>query len=357
MKGEVYKVYAGVIVVILAAGVMFNPLRAVAAPRRGTAINYHRPLTLDERVACRKAIEAVYHRRRIWPAANQRPKPPLSEVLHDAQIRAQVEDELRQGEALAEYWNRPITGKHLQAEMDRMTRSTRRPEMLKELFAALDNDPYLIAECLARPVLTRRLIRNWYGGDERFHGALKQRIARELEEVSATPPAARLRLLSGQYGEYELIRRADEAAGPGQGRGMNVEPVMDLSPTEWASLTGWLATYFHAPVRETEAELTDPRPRPARRNTTEFNRLPVNRISSLQEEDGRFFVGMILEKGPGRLRIATVEWRKKSFDAWWAEVQWTMPPEAEGHHDGYDYHLPAVSGVPCSNDTWTPHRS
>jgi hypothetical protein len=31
------------------------------------------------------------------------------------------------------------------------------PEVLRELFAALDNDPFVIAECLARPVLVERL--------------------------------------------------------------------------------------------------------------------------------------------------------------------------------------------------------
>ena len=30
--------------------------------------------------------------------------------------------------------------------------------MLRELFAALGNDPFVIAECLARPVLAERLL-------------------------------------------------------------------------------------------------------------------------------------------------------------------------------------------------------
>jgi len=37
--------------------------------------------------------------------------------------------------------------------MDRMAEYTRQPEVLHELFEALGNDPFVIAECLARPAL------------------------------------------------------------------------------------------------------------------------------------------------------------------------------------------------------------
>ena len=39
-----------------------------------------------------------------------------------------------------------------------MARHTKQPEVLRELFEALGNDPFVIAECLARPVLTERLV-------------------------------------------------------------------------------------------------------------------------------------------------------------------------------------------------------
>lgn len=46
-----------------------------------------------------------------------------------------------------------------------MTRQTRQPEMLRELFDALGNDPRLIAETLVRPVLADRLVRARYAED------------------------------------------------------------------------------------------------------------------------------------------------------------------------------------------------
>ena len=60
-------------------------------------------------------------------------------------------------EALEDYWQQPITPEQLQAEMERMARHTKQPEVLRELFAALGNDSFVIAECLARPTLSNRL--------------------------------------------------------------------------------------------------------------------------------------------------------------------------------------------------------
>jgi hypothetical protein len=137
-------------------------------------------LTLDERVAYQRAIEAVYWRHRLWPKENPQPKPALDEVVPESLIRAKVEDYLRQSRALDVYWQRPITGEQLQAEMERMARQTKQPEVLRELWAALGNDPLVIAECLARPVLTERLVRRWSASDERFHGEVKQRAEAEL---------------------------------------------------------------------------------------------------------------------------------------------------------------------------------
>jgi hypothetical protein len=53
--------------------------------------------------------------------------------------------------------------------------------VLRELFDALGNDPFVIAECLARPVLAERLVTNWYAYDQRIHADLKQRAEAELQ--------------------------------------------------------------------------------------------------------------------------------------------------------------------------------
>lgn len=132
-----------------------------------------RSLTLDERVAAQRAIEEVYWRHRIWPAENSTPKPSFDSMMPTAALRAKVEDYLAKSNALESWWGHAITGDQLQAELDRMARGSRDSRTLRELFAALGDDPLLIAETLARQSLAERLVRNWYATDTRFQGGAK----------------------------------------------------------------------------------------------------------------------------------------------------------------------------------------
>src|SRR5207247_11471855 len=97
-----------------------------------------------------------------------------------AEIEKKVEDYLRNSQALEDYWQRPITPDQLQAEMRRIASHTKQPGVLREIFAALGNDPFVIAECLARPILAERLLTELYAHDQRFHGELKRRDESEL---------------------------------------------------------------------------------------------------------------------------------------------------------------------------------
>src|ERR1043166_8739620 len=137
---------------VLLVGIALFIGAGVARPRQQQT----RQLSMSERVGYQYAIEEVYWRHRIWPKENPSPKPPLDQVMSRAEIERKVADYLRKSQALADHWQRPITAEQLQAEMDRMAHYTRQPEVLQELFAALGNDPFVIAECLARPVLAER---------------------------------------------------------------------------------------------------------------------------------------------------------------------------------------------------------
>ena len=137
----------------------------------GTVVAFFRPetrsqisqrtLTFAERVAYQRAIEDVYWRHRIWPKERPDPKPSLDAVMSQAQLEKKVADYLRNSRRWKITGNGPITAEQLQAEMDRMAQNTKQPEVLRELFEALGNDPFVIAECLARPVLSERLLANF----------------------------------------------------------------------------------------------------------------------------------------------------------------------------------------------------
>ena len=202
MKAQLYKVSHLILLLAIASfGAAAAPAGyAMASPRQQAD---SQPLSFETLVDCQEAIETVYWNHRDWPAGNGAAKPSLAQVLPRAALEARVLDTLRMSAALEDVWGRPITAGQLQAEMDRMARDSRDPARLGELFAALDNDPLLIAECLARPALATRLARSWYAADQRFQGDLTlfdqwwrgQAASQRAAEIGA-PAAYRLPVVS-----------------------------------------------------------------------------------------------------------------------------------------------------------------
>ena len=157
-------------------------------------------LTFAERVTYQRAIEDVYWRHRIWPRSQRPdPKPSLDAVMSQAKLEDKVTDYLRKSRALEDHWQRPISAEQLQAEMDRMAKQTRQPEVLHELFEALGNDAFVIAECLARPGLTQRLVGDLSAPDNK--GRFDSARSKGLRSVSMETTVAN--------GTYTLPRIAE----------------------------------------------------------------------------------------------------------------------------------------------------
>jgi hypothetical protein len=66
-------------------------------------------------------------------------------VMSQVQLEKKVADYLRKSRVLEDYRHQPITAEELQTEMERMAQHTERPDVLRELFEALGNNPFLIA--------------------------------------------------------------------------------------------------------------------------------------------------------------------------------------------------------------------
>ena len=186
----------GLIVLALSAG----GVPALAADRAA--------LTLDQRIACRTAVEEVYWRHRTWPAENPGAKPPLAAVAPAEAVRAQVERTMRLSSALDSEWRRPVTDRELRAELARIWRDTRNPGLLRDLSRALGDDPYLLAECVARPALVDRLARSAFAAGEasgRSLDAWLEERATALSVHGGTRPA--------DYLELELPALPEAGAG------------------------------------------------------------------------------------------------------------------------------------------------
>ncbi len=157
-----------------ACSVLAGALLAFFRPETSSTAS-QKTLTFAQRVAYQRAIEQVYWRHRIWPrnrGERPDPKPSLDAVMSQAQLEKKVADYLRTSQMLGDYCQGPLTAEQLQAEMDRMAKHTKQPDVLGELFAALGNDPFVIAECLARPILSERLklarpLDSWRAGAEK----------------------------------------------------------------------------------------------------------------------------------------------------------------------------------------------
>jgi hypothetical protein len=174
IRGECY-------LLVLSAGILLAFFRPEAPANLS-----HRTLTFAERVGYQRAIEEVYWRHRIWPKERTDRKPSLDAVMAQAQLQKKVEHYLRKSQVLEDQWQRPLSAEQLQAEMDRMAKHTRQPEVLHELFEALGNDAFVIAECLARPVLTERLVGDLLAPDNkgRFDSARSERLRSVSMETS-----------------------------------------------------------------------------------------------------------------------------------------------------------------------------
>ena len=301
----------------------------------GATNNSQRTLTFAERVAYQRAIEDVYWRHRIWPRGSGErpdPKPSLDAVMSQAQLENKVADYLRKSQALEDYWQQPITGEQLQAEMDRMAKHTKQPELLRELFEALGNDPFVIAECLARPALAERLLTSWYAHDQRIHGDLKQRAEAELQAHHAVD---QVKELSGNYGEIELIRsdRSHEKNRRDLGQGVQ------RNSREWDETAQKLAAMFADHPRAASVP-------PAKA----IAQIETGALSALQEDETRYYATAVIDKTADQLKLATIAWSKEPLESWLSRAENQI---GDARSAGtFTYRLPAMTEGGCIDDTW-----
>ena len=314
----------------------------------GTAAKvFQRTLGFAERVAYQRAIEEVYWRHRIWPKERADPKPSLDAVMTQRQLERKVSDCLYNSHALEDYWQRPITPDQLQGEMERMASHTKQPEVLREIFEALGNDPFVIAECLARPALADRLLTMLYAHDQRFHGELKQRAKADLQ---AHNTIEQMKQTSGTYSEIELVRSYSAEYEENYG----IEPGLKLTPGEWDENVQKLAAIFGGanalaaglPVIMKRSEDG------AAVKGAPITQIKTGMLSPLQEDDGRYYATAVLKKTKDRLKLATVEWRKEALESWRARAERQMPKPMRGVTTSYT--LPAIlaGANGCTDDTW-----
>lgn len=292
-------------------------------------------LDLEQRIACQTVIEDLAWSKRIWPAENPTPKPPRSQVLSDAAIRAKVESSLRMENALAEHYGQRLDAKALQIELNRMARNSRAPDVLEERFAALGNDPLRVAECLAKPELVKRRLHDAYESDAKQHAATRER--------------AEAALLSGLEGDHlsasggiELLVVYALDADNAKQRFETDPPNADLD-----SNLIWLDAEAFAHMQNLLRQ----------QDSAAKSRLGRTAPDSgLREAAKGFYVDRIVSDTEKRIEIRRHFWTKQDFNAWWAERanDWPASP-AKAALTGIE--LPTITGsrhasTQAAADSW-----
>src|SRR5678816_2543680 len=263
-------------------------LRAVilltgAAALLGTATPA-RTLTFEDRVRAQEAIERVYYSHQIGATK------PFDEEVPLSVIEAKVRRYMQLTATLEKYWGTTVTAVSLERELDRIAASTRMPERLIELYSALNNDPVLVLECLARPVLVERLARNFFSTDERIHATARQ----DAETVHS-------HLVTGTR-----LLRADDP------QRVEIEFVRKRPPRE--AIRGSI----HSDVKQMRAIKNEP----VELESDDFDRRlaqapsQIGQIGPVEEERESFIVQVLLERGKDRARVAIYSVEKVSWDDW-----------------------------------------
>jgi len=291
-----------------------RPVRRISGGGAGA-----RDLTFEERVRAQEAIERVRYSHQIDATK------PFEEAVPRAALEDKVRKYLKQSAAIETIWKTQLSPGMLHSEAEREARGTRMPERLRELYAALGNDPFLAEECLARPLLAERLARSFFAHDERIHSearraadALRGELAAgRLDPFAEHPDRTIVDLARGEPGR-------DDPVPPGGHDSARVQ----LAPAEYDSLEG---------------QLPD----------------GVGTIGPLVEEEGAFLLQVVLDRGRGTLRLATFSVKKTSWDVWWTDTAARLDETSIRSVSGSEaLPVPRATGdtspaTPCGqDDTW-----
>ena len=129
--------------------------------------------------ADRAAIERIYYNHRLGE------KPPFEQALPPATLENLVRQDLRKAATLKRAYDIAVTPAMLNAEVQRINTTTRAPEMLAEIKAALGNDTNRFARAMAKPILVERRLREKFDNDDALHAPQRRQVEQTRNELLA----------------------------------------------------------------------------------------------------------------------------------------------------------------------------
>jgi hypothetical protein len=284
----------------------------------------------------RAAIERVYYNHRLGQ------KPSFEQALPPATLENLVRLDLKKEAVLRKAYGVTITPALLDAEVQRITTTTRAPDMLVEIKAALGNDPARFAQAFAKPFLVERLLRDKFDNDEALHAAQRQEVERAREKLLAQNPNPGGR--ASPRAQTSPEDRAREDARPPDSVAallalLKASHSNELSETTWQ--LGARPAETNTPAAD-ELEIKQrfgpnaqliASPRGAERDRKQyFEDLPAELqrvlrvqlrqpgdVSAVIETPGGFLLYVAKEKTDTTLSVACLSLPKRSYEQWLSE--------------------------------------
>jgi hypothetical protein len=271
----------------------------------------------------RTAIELVHYNHRLGQ------KPPFRDALPSGQIEKMVALDLKKEAVLNAVYGVEVTTAMVDAEVKRIDATTRAPDVLAELKAAVGNDLGRFARSIAKPIVVERLLRARFENDDKLHGAERGRVV-----------ALRTRLLEARDGTYAnrlaLIKAAKLGDVPELTWQMTRRPPDDQSrsspgmPAVSTEIKARSGAYSIVATAQMAQVLASPESSVLNHEGTHyFEDLPpelqnvlraqlVNPgdVSAVIETSQGFLLYLARERSGGALSVALLSVPKRNYDEW-----------------------------------------
>jgi hypothetical protein len=260
---------------------------------------------LSEFCADRAAMERVYHEQRLGA------KLPFEKAIPSTLIEQLVRQDLHKEAVLRRRYGFVVSPAMLAAEVDRITTTTRAPEILAEIRQALGDDDQRFARCMALPILVERELHQRFDSDDQLHHA--QRQAAEQ---------ARVRLMENQ--SVPDMRTVTWLLGPRPAEDKPATPA--VPPTQIAAKSN---SYSNQATAQVSQVITPPAKTVGDPDTVYFEDLDrelqnvlraqlqkPGSVSAVIETPSAFLTFQVKDKTAEALCAACLTIPKLSYEAW-----------------------------------------
>jgi hypothetical protein len=224
---------------------------------------------------------------------------PFDEVYPRSVFEKKVQSELAEEKVLRKVFGLSITPNLLDAEFQRIEKTTKAPEQWEAIKSALGNDRRLIEEVFCRPLLVNRALRQKFAFDQKIHAGPHQQVREARAEFLAGKSPRGVSVL--------LLRRAAEPS-----------PSTDELLGE-AKKDSDLPRVIQPP---TIARGTGPVPvDPELAAVLEKELRKPGDVTTVLEERGQFRVFRLLDVTKETWKVEAVVYPKVDFDAWFTKVR------------------------------------